>query len=82
MMEQGFDIDNASVNYRGVMVPSGTPQPIIDRLAAIVPTMFENSRVASRMAAGGSPMLIMNRDEVLEMWAQRQVTLEALLADL
>ena len=22
MVEQGFDIDNASVNYRGVMVPS------------------------------------------------------------
>lgn len=82
LMEQGFDIDNASVNYRGVMVPAGTPQPIIDHLAAIVPTMFENGRVASRMAAGGSPVLVMNRAEVQEMWAQRQVTLEALLADL
>ena len=30
MKEQGFDIDNASVNFRGVMVPKGTPQPIID----------------------------------------------------
>lgn len=82
LMEQGFDIDNASVNYRGVMVPAGTPQPIIDHLAAIVPSMFENGRVASRMAAGGSPVLVMNRAEVQEMWAQRQVTLEALLADL
>lgn len=82
LMEQGFDIDNASVNYRGVMVPAGTPQPIIDHLAAIVPTMFENGSVASRMAAGGSPVLVMNRAEVQEMWAQRQVTLEALLAGL
>lgn len=82
MTEQGYEIDNASVNYRGVMVPAGTPQEIIDHLAAIVPTMFENDRVASRMEAGGSPMHIMTRDEVLEMWAQRQVTLEALLADL
>mgnify|MGYP005993505339 FL=1 len=82
MMEQGYEIDNASVNFRGVMVPSGTDQAIIDHLAAIVPTMFENGRVASRMAAGGSPMHIMTRDEVIEMWAQRQVTLEALLADL
>ena len=81
-MEQGFEIDNASVNYRGVMVPKGTDQAIIDHLAAVVPTMFENGRVASRMAAGGSPMHIMNRAEVQEMWAQRQVTLEALLADL
>jgi tripartite-type tricarboxylate transporter receptor subunit TctC len=82
LMEQGFDIDNASVNYRGVMVPAGTDQAIIDHLAAVVPTMFENGRVASRMAAGGSPMHIMKRAEVQEMWAQRQVTLEALLADL
>ncbi|MCK0097131.1 tripartite tricarboxylate transporter substrate binding protein [Yoonia sp. F2084L] len=82
MVEQGFDIDNASVNFRGVMVPKGTPQPIIDKLAATVPAMFENSRVQSRMAAGGSPMQIMTRDEVLEMWAARQETLEELLAGL
>jgi tripartite-type tricarboxylate transporter receptor subunit TctC len=82
MMEQGYDIDNASVNFRGVMVPAGTDPAIIDHLASVVPTMFENSRVASRMAAGGSPMHIMTRDEVIEMWAARQETLEALLADL
>lgn len=82
MMEQGYDIDNSSVNFRGVMVPKGTPQPIIDHLAAVVPTMFENGRVQSRMKAGGSPMHIMTRDEVLEMWAARQVTLEELLSGL
>ena len=54
LQEQGFDIDNASVNFRGVMVPKGTPQPIIDKLAEIVPTMFENGRVAGKMKAGGS----------------------------
>ena len=42
LKEQGFDIDNASVNFRGVMVPKGTPQGIIDKLAATVPAMFEN----------------------------------------
>lgn len=82
MMEQGFDIDNASVNFRGVMVPKGTPQPVIDHLATVVPTMFENKRVAGKMAAGGSPMHIMNRQEVLDMWAARQATLEDLLAGL
>ena len=82
MLEQGYDIDNSSVNFRGVMVPKGTPQPIIDHLAAVVPTMFENGRVQSRMKAGGSPMHIVTRDEVLEMWAARQVTLEELLAGL
>ena len=82
MKEQGFDIDNASVNFRGVMVPKGTPQPIIDKLAEIVPTMFENRRVAGKMKAGGSPMHIMTRDEVIEMWAAREETLKALLAGL
>ena len=82
MAEQGFDIDNASVNFRGVMVPKGTPQPIIDKLAKVVPTMFSNSRVAGKMKAGGSPMHIMTRDEVLEMWAARQETLNELLSGL
>ncbi|MEX0370142.1 MAG: tripartite tricarboxylate transporter substrate binding protein, partial [Tateyamaria sp.] len=51
LKEQGFDIDNASVNFRGVMVPKGTPQGVIDKLAETVPAMFENARVAKRMQA-------------------------------
>lgn len=82
LMEQGYDVDNSSVNFRGVMVPKGTPQGIIDKLAATVPAMFENKRVAGKMQAGGSPMHIMTRDEVLEMWAQREETLKELLAGL
>ena len=82
MIEQGYDIDNASVNFRGVMVPKGTPQEVIDKLAATVPAMFESSRVQSKMEAGGSPMKIMGRDEVIEMWKARQATLEKLLAGL
>jgi tripartite-type tricarboxylate transporter receptor subunit TctC len=82
LKEQGFDIDNASVNFRGVMVPKGTPQGIIEKLAATVPAMFENGRVAGKMKAGGSPMHIMTRDEVLEMWAAREETLKELLAGL
>ncbi|KZY37187.1 C4-dicarboxylate ABC transporter substrate-binding protein [Roseovarius sp. HI0049] len=82
MQEQGFDIDNTSVNFRGIMVPKGTPQPIIDKLAEVVPTMFENSRVAGKMKAGGSPMHVMTRDEVIEMWKAREETLKELLAGL
>ena len=82
LKEQGFDIDNASVNFRGVMVPKGTPEAIIEKLAATVPMMFENKRVAGKMKAGGSPMHIMNRDEVKAMWAKREETLKELLAGL
>ena len=44
--------------------------------------MFTNSRVAGKMKAGGSPMNIMTRDEVLTMWAARETTLKDLLAGL
>ncbi|UWQ78288.1 tripartite tricarboxylate transporter substrate binding protein [Leisingera sp. S132] len=82
MQEQGLDVDNSSVNFRGVMVPKDTPQEVIDKLAATVPEMFANDRVAKKMAAGGSPMHIMTRDEVKEMWAAREQTLKELLAGL
>ena len=82
MKEQGLDVDNASVNFRGVMVPKDTPQDIIDKLAAIVPEMFKHKKVAGKMKQGGSPMHIMTRDEVIAMWAARQATLEELLKGL
>jgi len=82
MMEAGFDVDNASVNFRGLMVPAGTSQEIIDMLAERVPAMFGNARVAKQMAAGGSPMKIMTREEVQAMWAKRKETLTELLAGL
>ena len=82
MKEQGLDVDNSSVNFRGIMVPKGTPQAVIDKLAATVPEMFKNGRVAGKMKAGGSPMHVMTRDEVKAMWAAREATLKELLAGL
>ncbi|APX89034.1 C4-dicarboxylate ABC transporter substrate-binding protein [Brevirhabdus pacifica] len=82
MKEQGLDVDDASVNFRGVMVPKGTPQEAIDKLAALVPEMFKNDRIAKKMKDGGSPMKVMNREEVQAMWAKRQETLKELLAGL
>jgi len=82
LMEAGFEVDNASVNFRGVMVPKGTDEAVIAKLAEKVPAMFDNDRVAKQMAAGGSPMKVMTREEVQEMWAARQETLTELLADL
>lgn len=82
MMEAGFEVDNASVNFRGVMVPKGTSQEVIDMLAEKIPAMFGNARVSKQMAAGGSLMKIMSREEVQAMWAARQATLTELLAGL
>ncbi|MCP4935710.1 MAG: tripartite tricarboxylate transporter substrate binding protein [bacterium] len=82
LKEAGLDVDNASVNFRGLMVPKGTPQAVIDKLSAQVPVMFGHKRVAKRMKAGGSPMKIMTRKEVQAMWAKRKSTLAELLKGL
>ncbi len=82
LKEAGLDVDNSSVNFRGLMVKKGTPPEIIEKLAKQVPLMFGHDRVAKRMKAGGSPMHIMSRDEVKAMWAKRQETLAELLKGL
>lgn len=82
LMEAGLDVDNTSVNYRGIMAPKGTPPEVIDALAAKLPDMFKHKRVAQRMKAGGSPMNIMSREEVQKMWAEREAFLSELLKGL
>lgn len=82
LKEGGLDVDNASVNFRGLMVPKGTPQEVIDKLAAQVPKMFGHKRVTKRMKAGGSPLKVMDRAAVQAMWAERKATLADLLKGL
>lgn len=82
LMESGIDVDDSSVNFRGLMVPKGTPQEVIDTLAEKVPDMFATDAVAKKMGDGGSPIRIMNRAEVQQMWQERQAYLEELLAEL
>ncbi len=82
LKELGIDVDNSSVNFRGLMVPKGTPQAIIDYLATTVPTMFNDKKTLGKMKQTNSPVRIMSRDEVLAMWADRQTALTELLANL
>ncbi len=82
LKEGGLDVDNASVNFRGLMVPKGTPQDVIDKLAAQVPKMFAHKRVTQKMKQTNSPVKIMSRAEVQAMWAERKATLAELLKGL
>ncbi len=82
LKESGLDVDNSSVNFRGLMVPKGTPQAIIDKLAAQVPKMFGHKRVIKRMKAGGSPLRVMDRAAVQAMWVERKAALTELLKGL
>ena len=80
--EKGVDVDNSSVNFRGIMARKGTPDEIIQFLAEKVPLMFNDKKTLAQMKKGGSPVRIMTRDEVKAMWAERQVALTELLAGL
>jgi tripartite-type tricarboxylate transporter receptor subunit TctC len=82
LKEEGIDVDNSSVNFRGIMAPKGTPKEVIDFLAKQVPLMFNDKKTLGQMKKGGSPVRIMNRSEVQEMWKAREKSLTALLAGL
>ena len=80
--ELGIDIDDASVNFRGYAMPKGVDPAIVDKAAKIVPAMFNDPEVVKRMQESGSPMLIMDREQVKKMFAEKQKTLEVLLKEL
>ena len=81
-MEQGLDVDDSSVNFRGIMAPKGTPPEVIDYLAERVEAMFNDGRVNGKMKDGGSPVRVLGRAEVQKMWAERQEFLSELLKGL
>ncbi|MFQ5684337.1 MAG: tripartite tricarboxylate transporter substrate binding protein, partial [Candidatus Binatia bacterium] len=80
--EQGVDVDDSSVNFRGIMAPKGTSSAVIKLLAERVPHMFRDKKVIKKMLAGGSPMRVIERDRVLKMWQEREQYLKGLLAKL
>lgn len=82
LKELGIDVDNSSVNFRGLMLPKGTDQRVIGYLSEKVPLMFNEKKTLAKMKQTNSPVRIMNRDEVLAMWQERQTTLTVLLASL
>ena len=82
LKEQGYDVDNSSVNYRGVILPKGASPEVIAKLADVFPKMFNDKKVQAKMKASGSPMKVMTRDQVIKMFKERQTYLEGLLAEL
>ena len=82
LMESGVDVDDSSVNFRGLMVPAGTPQDVIDFLASKTPDMFNDKKTQGKMKSTNSPSRVMTRDEVITMWNERQAYLTDLLAGL
>jgi len=80
--EMGVDVDDSSVNFRGVAFPKGVPQEIIDKCAAVFPEMFNDKQVIAKMKASGSPRRVITRDTVIKMFQERQTYLGELLKEL
>ena len=80
--EMGVDIDDSSVNFRGVAFPEGVSEDIIKKASDVFPKMFNDKKTLKKMKASGSPVRVMTRDQVIKMWQERQVYLEDLLKDL
>ena len=80
--EQGIDIDDSSVNFRGVAFPKGVSDDIIKKAADVFPKMFDDKKTLKKMKGSGSPVRVMTRDQVIKMWQERQTYLEGLLNDL
>jgi tripartite-type tricarboxylate transporter receptor subunit TctC len=80
--EQGLDIDDTSVNFRGVAYVKGVPENIIKKCADVFPKMFNDKKVLAKMKESGSPVRVMNRDQVIKMFKNTQNTLKPLLAEL
>ncbi|MFD2741669.1 Bug family tripartite tricarboxylate transporter substrate binding protein [Sulfitobacter aestuarii] len=68
LMERGIDVDDTSVNFRGLMAPKGTPPEVIEVLAAKVTEMFNDPRTTEQLKAGGAGVRVMGSDEVRKMW--------------
>lgn len=81
-MEEGLEIGDASVNYRGFMVPQGTPSEVIEVLSETLPAMFRDDDVGTRMREAGASMRVMGPLEVQALWQRHQSTLDELLRDL
>ena len=81
-MEQGINVDDSSVNFRGIMARKGTPNKAISYLSERMPMMFEDKKTLKKMNSAGSPVRIIKRDEVIKMWKEREAYLKVLLSDL
>lgn len=80
--ESGYEVDDSSVNMRGVMAPSGVPDERLQMLSENFVEMFNDEDIQAKMKKGGAPMRVLGRDELQEMWQKRQSYLNELFADL
>lgn len=80
--EAGYDIDDSSVNFRGLMTRSGIPEERLEILSKGALEMFNDEEIQAQLKEGGSPIRVMDREELSEMWQERHAYLEELFGNL
>lgn len=81
-LEQGVEVDNASVNYRGIILPKGVDPAIIAKSEKAFLDMFNSKKIKELMEQSGSPMHVLNREQTQKLFAKLQKSLAELLKDL
>ncbi|MFW3616825.1 Bug family tripartite tricarboxylate transporter substrate binding protein [Billgrantia antri] len=81
-LESGYDIDDSSVNFRGLMTRSNVSEEKLEKLSEGAVAMFNDEEIRAQMKEGGSPMRVIGREELKAMWEERQAFLEELFAGL
>ncbi|WNK21321.1 tripartite tricarboxylate transporter substrate binding protein [Halomonas piscis] len=76
--ESGYEVDDSSVNMRGVMAPSGVSEERLDVLSEKFVEMFNDEEIQAKLKKGGAPMRVMDREELKEMWKERKAYLDEL----
>jgi tripartite-type tricarboxylate transporter receptor subunit TctC len=80
--EMGYNVDDTSVNFRGIVLPKGAPQPVITKCSEACVKMFNDPVTLKKMKDSGSPVRIMNREAVIKMFQEREKFLKGFLAEL
>lgn len=81
-IEAGYDVDDASVNFRGVMTRSGVPEERLDYLSEKMVDMFNDEEVVAQMEKGGATMRVMDRAEMKDMWQRRSAFITELFEEI
>ena len=72
MVEQGFP-DSVSASWQGVLVPAGTPRPIIDKLFVAIGKAMEDEKVRARMSDAGIFPVVSKSPEEFKAYLDRDI---------
>ncbi len=82
-IEMGYKtMDNSTTNYRGLAFPKGVDEKIIEQAAAAAYAMCNDPAAIEKFKETKTPYKILKREEVKEIFKQREALLKQVLGEL